>query len=189
MKLVLIALMMTIVMFQAAACSKAVKTPPPEVTIYFEDNAQFELISPAGTRVMIDVASPNALSSPPTEKDILLTTHSRGDHLNVNFADAFPGQQIKIEQGEIELPDVRVFSIQGSHNSTPPAEQGDNFIFVIDMGLSSTWFCHRHGRYALCAFLRPGTRQPLTGAACCPRQGGCSLCTVFQLLVPLWGSP
>ena len=134
MKPVLIILWTIFILFNVTACSGTFKTPLPEVTIYYEDNAQYELISPAGTRIMVDVASPAALSSPSTEKDILLTTHSHGDHLNTNFADSFPGQQIKIEKGEIQLPDVSIFSIQGSHNSTPPPEEGTNYIFVIDMG-------------------------------------------------------
>jgi L-ascorbate metabolism protein UlaG (beta-lactamase superfamily) len=83
---------------------------------------------------MIDVANPSALSSPPTDQDILLTTHSHGDHLNAKFADAFPGKQLRIEKGEIILPDVSIRSIQGSHNSTPPPDQGNNYIFVVDMG-------------------------------------------------------
>jgi L-ascorbate metabolism protein UlaG (beta-lactamase superfamily) len=134
MKPVLLIVWTIFILFAVTACGGAVKTPPPEVTIYYEDNAQFELISPAGTRILIDVANPNALSSPPTEKDILLTTHSHGDHLNASFSDAFPGQQIVIEQGKIELPDVSIFSIQGSHNATPPPEEGSNYIFVIDTG-------------------------------------------------------
>jgi L-ascorbate metabolism protein UlaG (beta-lactamase superfamily) len=117
-----------------AACSGAAKTPFPEVTIFYEEGAQFELISPGGKRVMIDIASPNVLSSPPTEKDILLTTHSHSDHLNVQFADSFPGQQLRIEKGEIKLSDVSITSIQGSHNSTPPPEEGSNYIFIVDMG-------------------------------------------------------
>ena len=134
MKPVVIIFGMMFISFGVAACRGAVQTPLPEITISYEDNAQFELVSPAGTRVMVDVASPNVLSSPPTEKDILLTTHSHDDHLNANFSDSFPGQQIKIEKGEIKLPDVSIFSIQGSHNSTPSPEEGNNYIFVIDMG-------------------------------------------------------
>ena len=115
-------------------CSQAAKTPLPEVIIYYDGGAQFELVSPAGTRVMIDVAYQAALSSPPTEKDILLTTHIHNDHLDVAFADKFPGKQLRIEKGEIILPDVSIHSIQGSHNSIPPPEEGTNYIFVVDMG-------------------------------------------------------
>lgn len=34
------------------------------VKLYYEENAQVELISPKGSRVLIDVHDPNALSSP-----------------------------------------------------------------------------------------------------------------------------
>lgn len=69
------------------------------------------------------ISAPTALSSPPTEKDILLTTHSHGDHLNTKFADAFPGKQLRFEKGESILPDVSIRSIQGAHNSTPPPDR------------------------------------------------------------------
>lgn len=134
MKSFLIILWSLLFLAEMTACGKAEKTPPPEVTIYYEEGAQFEVVSPAGTRVMIDVASPTTLSSPPTEKDILLTTHSHNDHLNVAFADEFPGKQLRFEKGEIILPDVIIRSIQGSHNSTPPPDQGSNYIFIIDTG-------------------------------------------------------
>jgi len=133
MKTSLIILCGVFLLAGVTACSKAEKTPLPETTIYYEEGAQFELISPEGRRVMIDVAFPDALSSPPTENDILLTTHSHNDHLNKSFADAFPGQQLRIEKGEIKLGDVSIFSIQGAHNATPP-EQGSNYIYVVDMG-------------------------------------------------------
>lgn len=133
MKPFLIILWSLLLLAVGTACSKAEKTRLPKTTIYYEEGAQYELISPSGTRVMIDIAFPDALSSPPTEKDILLTTHSHTDHLNISFADAFPGKQLRIEKGEIKLEDVSIFSIQGSHNSTPP-EQGNNYIFIVDMG-------------------------------------------------------
>jgi L-ascorbate metabolism protein UlaG (beta-lactamase superfamily) len=39
-----------------------------------------------------------------------------------------------IEKGEIQQADVSIKSIQGSHNSTPPPDQGTNYIYIVDMG-------------------------------------------------------
>jgi hypothetical protein len=110
-------------------------TPGPDVTVYYEGNAQFELISPGGRRVLIDVYDPDMLSSPPTEEDILLTTHRHGDHFDGSFAGSFPGQQILAEAGEINLPDVTIRGIASAHspNEIPVPRGGSNYIYVIDM--------------------------------------------------------
>jgi hypothetical protein len=64
-----------------------------EVTIYYEGNAQAELLCCEGTRILIDVALPDRLSKPATKSDILLTTHMHSDHYNPRFA--FPGKKIQ----------------------------------------------------------------------------------------------
>ena len=110
-------------------------TPGPEVTLYHEGNAQFELISPEGRRVLIDVYDPDLLSSPPTEQDILLTTHRHDDHFDGGFVGSFPGQQILNEEGRIDLPDVTIRGIASAHspNEMPVPRGGSNYIFIIDM--------------------------------------------------------
>ncbi len=109
-------------------------TPGPEVNVYYEGYAQFELISPEGRRVLIDVFDPDLLSSPPTEDDILLTTHRHDDHFQGSFTSSFPGQQILNEVGEIDLPDVQIRGIASAHGDELPVPRGgSNYIFVIDM--------------------------------------------------------
>ncbi len=71
------------------------------IKLYYEENAQVELISPAGSRVLIDVNNPDALSSPPTANDVLLTTHNHGDHRRLDFVKSFPGKQLEIKTGAI----------------------------------------------------------------------------------------
>lgn len=122
---------------QPAPTSTPIPTAAPEsqVTLYYEENAQFELISPQGTRVLIDVFNPSALSSPATEKDILLTTHAHNDHIKGDFADSFPGQQLRIQEGEINLPDVSIRGIASAHSGGEfKPERGGNYIFIVDMG-------------------------------------------------------
>jgi len=124
---------------QPAPASTPISTSPPEstqVTLYYEENAQFELISPQGTRVLIDVFDPSALSSPVTEKDVLLTTHGHDDHIKSDFAGSFPGQQLKIQEGEISLPDVSIRGIASAHSAAGEfkPEGGSNYIYIVDMG-------------------------------------------------------
>jgi L-ascorbate metabolism protein UlaG (beta-lactamase superfamily) len=104
----------------------------PEVTIIYEGNAQFELINSAGTRVLLDVASPDNLTGPATSADILLTTHGHRDHVNSDFLESFPGQQLNAEQGQINLADVSIKSIKSAHNANNELD-GSNYIFVVDM--------------------------------------------------------
>jgi L-ascorbate metabolism protein UlaG (beta-lactamase superfamily) len=108
---------------------------PTSVTLYYEEVAQVELISPQGTRVLIDVFDPAALSSPPTENDILLTTHGHEDHFHQDFVDSFPGQQICIREGEINLPGVTIRGIASAHSAASEIKPGlGNYIFIVDMG-------------------------------------------------------
>jgi L-ascorbate metabolism protein UlaG (beta-lactamase superfamily) len=106
------------------------------IRLYYENSAQVELISARGTRVLIDVNDPEALSSPPTEKDVLLTTHNHGDHRRVDFVKSFPGQQLDAKIGEIKMEDVMIRGIASAHNEGDEfrSEGGTNYIFIVDMG-------------------------------------------------------
>jgi L-ascorbate metabolism protein UlaG (beta-lactamase superfamily) len=110
--------------------------PPPAITFYYEGNAQFEIVSPEGTRVFFDVIDPASLSAPATAKDILLTSHGHTDHYSSAFSKSFPGQQINFKEGEINLPDVKVKVIAAAHNVNDPLlpENGTNYILIVDMG-------------------------------------------------------
>lgn len=103
--------------------------------LYYEENAQVELISPTGTRVLIDVNAPEALSHPATDKDILLTSHNHGDHRRLDFIKLFPGKQIDVKTGLIVLDDVSIKSIASAHSDEDVFrdEGGSNYIFVVDM--------------------------------------------------------
>ena len=116
------------------AISKASKAGDP-IQLYYRDPAQVELISPKGSRVLIDVCDPGALSSPPTEKDVLLTTHNHGDHRRLDFVNSFPGQQLDVKIGEIKMEDVVTRGIASGHYERAEfrSEGGSNYIFIVDM--------------------------------------------------------
>jgi len=117
-----------------ATDTPAPTSPPqePQVTFYYENGAQFELVDSAGTRVLIDVAEPKSLRSPATEKDALLTTHTyHSDHYNRAFATSFPGQQL-VEAGTLDLPGVAIKGIESTHSDS--ANSGKMVIYIVDMG-------------------------------------------------------
>ena len=105
------------------------------VWLYYEENAQVELISQTGTRVLIDVCSPEVLSRPVTEKDILLTTHNHGDHRRLDFIKSFPGRQIDVKTGRIVLDDAAITGIAAAHSDGEVfrEEGGSNYIYIVDM--------------------------------------------------------
>lgn len=114
----------------------AAATPMGKVKVYYEDNAQVELIAPDGTRVLIDVYDPHLLSSPATATDILLTTHTHSDHMDQQFVDSFPGRQIFVQVGAIQRPGLAIQGIAAAHNrnATPVSKDGTDYIFVVDLG-------------------------------------------------------
>jgi L-ascorbate metabolism protein UlaG (beta-lactamase superfamily) len=109
----------------------------PKITLYYVGkSAQVELVSPQGIRVLIDVAYPAMLSSPPTEQDILLTTHHHADHFVPSFLKSFPGPQLDVQVGEISKGDVTIHSIMAEHAATNfgAASICPNAIYIVDMG-------------------------------------------------------
>lgn len=118
-----------------AANVAASATPAESLTIYHADPAQVELIASSGRRVLIDVWDPTLLSKPVTADDILLTTHSHEDHYDAAFVDAFPGQKITFEEGQINLADVSIVSIPAVHDEgqSPMPKDGSDYIFIIDI--------------------------------------------------------
>lgn len=113
----------------------ATPAPPPGVSIYFVDTAQFEITTPTGRRVLIDVGNPSQLTSPPNEGDVLVVTHTHKDHYNQAFIDSFPGQKLIVEEGQIELPEVSIRGIASAHAAGDPflPKDGSNYIFIIDV--------------------------------------------------------
>jgi len=120
----------------------ATPEPPSKVTIYYEENAQVELISPEGARVLVDVYYPNGLSRTAVETDILLTTHTHHDHIQREFDESFPGQQLFATAGELEAEGVHILGINSAHNSLDEIDINkvsdpamiSNHIYIIDIG-------------------------------------------------------
>lgn len=112
----LIGLIVLICLPASFCCSPDQARAAEEVKLYYEENAQVELIAPQGRRILIDVHDPSGLSRPPVSKDILLTTHNHADHRRLDFVKAFPGQQLDVRTGKIQLAEVSIQGIASSHN-------------------------------------------------------------------------
>ena len=120
--------------------SSSVKNAPAEtvkegVTIFYHTSAQFELVDSDGNRVLMDIRSPENLTSAATSSDILLTTNTQYRTYVQEFVDSFPGEQLFLEAGEIKTPDVSITGIaSGINPAEDVANASRNFIYIIEMG-------------------------------------------------------
>ncbi len=109
-----------------------------KTTLRFEEQSQFEIVSPEGVRIFIDVSDPSHISSAPTADDILLTTHSHPDHYIPAFVDKFPGMKITFKPGQLKAKDVDINCIPSSHTRDitfdAKDESASDYIFVINIG-------------------------------------------------------
>lgn len=112
------------------------RTPTSGVTIVNESTSQFELWSPGGVRVFVDIVYPDRVTGAAATRDILLTTHLHDDHVAPAFVDAFPGLQLYNRSGTLTSADVRVVGLNAQHNDGDPMTDGKatDHIFVIDIG-------------------------------------------------------
>lgn len=112
-------------------------TPLPAcVTLIYSGYAQFEIIDPSGLRVLVDVYDPEVLTSPVMATNILLTTHTHWDHYNQEFQAAFPGDQLFVQTGSLELQGANIRGIASAHNAGDRfrPEGGTNYIYLIEIG-------------------------------------------------------
>jgi hypothetical protein len=121
---------------EPTAMPQPTATEKPSVTLTYGDNAQVELVTPAGRHIYIDVWNVSFLTKEPSADDILLTTHMHTDHYFKDFVDSFPGQKIIMATGEIDLPDVKITAIVSAHLPNDPldAAKATNFLFLIETG-------------------------------------------------------
>ena len=89
------------------------------MTLIYEAYAQFEIIDPAGQRVLVDISDPEKLSYPVSATDILLTTHTHWDHYKPEFQAAFPGDQLFVQAGSLSLSGVEIQGLASAHNARP----------------------------------------------------------------------
>jgi L-ascorbate metabolism protein UlaG (beta-lactamase superfamily) len=110
--------------------------PAQGVVIVNEAVSQFELLSPGGVRVFVDVVYPDRVTAPPAAADIHLVTHLHDDHYDQAFVDAFPGKRLVNASGTVSSGDVRVQGIDAAHTEGDPltGDGATDHIFVIRVG-------------------------------------------------------
>ncbi|MBN2084792.1 MAG: MBL fold metallo-hydrolase [Anaerolineales bacterium] len=121
----------------ATATPEPTATGKPSVTLTYGDNAQVELVTPAGRHIYIDVWNVSLLTKEPSADDVLLTTHMHPDHYFKDFVESFPGRKITMAAGEIDLPDIKVTAIVSAHLPNDPLDdpaKATNFLFLIETG-------------------------------------------------------
>jgi L-ascorbate metabolism protein UlaG (beta-lactamase superfamily) len=106
------------------------------VSLIYGGYAQFEIISRARERILVDVYDPDKLSRSVLESDLLLTTHMHWDHWNEGFQTAFPGLQLFVKEGFLKAPGVLIQGIASAHNAGNRlrSEGGTNYIYMIETG-------------------------------------------------------
>lgn len=125
-----------------SASASATPAATGGVTIYdhtdagADGQAMYEFVTPTDRHVYVDVVNWDVVAKPPTADDILLITHDDIDHLQPGIVEAFPGESIVMEDGSIDLPDVRITSVPTMHDAGVEVNtaEADNFAFVIDTG-------------------------------------------------------
>ena len=129
-------LVMTITLTALACAPLIAQSASPAVRVSYATSAMVEIVSPGGVRVLIDVYKPNLLSSPATDKDILLTTHGHDDHYDYAFLQSFKGRQLRIEAGSIEQGDVKITGIPSAHNNDylSGEKNGTNYLVLVETG-------------------------------------------------------
>lgn len=106
----------------------------PQISLYYGENAQFEIVSPGGIHVFIDVHNPSVMSKKGDKKDLLLSTHHHPDHYVYAVADNFKGRQLDVKTGTLTSGDVKVTGIASAHNAGDPLldQYGTNYIYIIE---------------------------------------------------------
>ncbi|HEX2952376.1 MAG TPA: MBL fold metallo-hydrolase [Bacillota bacterium] len=125
-------LMIAVAIFVIIFCN-TVMADEPSLIVRQEGTAQFELFSPGGVRILMDVCRPDILSTPANKDDILLSTHLHQDNFKMKFTESFPGKQLYACSGEIKDRDVYIQGIPSSHRATEPFSLGTNHIFIIEV--------------------------------------------------------
>ncbi len=112
--------------------SEAAPTVADRIRIAYEESGQIELMRANGSRILIDVWNSASLSKAASPSDVLLLTHSEREDLA--FQNAFPGPKLITEGGEIQVGDLAVVSIEGSHtDEAPVAGAASNYILVFEV--------------------------------------------------------
>jgi L-ascorbate metabolism protein UlaG (beta-lactamase superfamily) len=144
MKRTLAALAVFLLAVQAAPAADKADKP---ITIRWHGQSFFEVISPAGVRIVLDPHAIENYGRISVQADLILLSHFHNDHTQVNVVENVKKAKIltglKDEKGEgrrIEwnaidekVKDVRVRTVGTFHDNAGGMERGKNAVFVLDV--------------------------------------------------------
>jgi L-ascorbate metabolism protein UlaG (beta-lactamase superfamily) len=128
----------------AAARPAAAEDP---VTIRWHGQSFFEVISPAGVRVVIDPHAIENYGRISVRADLVLVSHFHNDHSQVNVVENLKkakilnglkdekgdGRRVEWNNVDEKLKDVRVRTVGTFHDNVGGLERGKNSIFILDV--------------------------------------------------------
>jgi L-ascorbate metabolism protein UlaG (beta-lactamase superfamily) len=117
------------------------------VTIRWHGQSFFEVVSPAGVRIVLDPHAIENYGRISVQADLVLLSHFHNDHTQVNVVENIKKARVitglKDEKGDgrhadwnivdEKLKDVRVRSVGTFHDNVSGMERGKNGIFVLDV--------------------------------------------------------
>ena len=120
----------------------------PKLTIRWHGQSMFEIITPAGTRIVTDPHAIDVFGRKNLEADLILISHRHNDHTQVGVIENW--KKAKIVHGIKDLKgdgkkfdwnlvdekfkDVRIRTVGTYHDTTFGMERGKNAVFVLEVG-------------------------------------------------------
>jgi L-ascorbate metabolism protein UlaG (beta-lactamase superfamily) len=117
------------------------------ITIRWHGQSFFEVISPAGVRIVLDPHAIENYGRISVQADLVLVSHFHNDHSQVNVVENLKkakvltglkdekgdGRRVEWNNIDEKLKDVRVRTIGTFHDNVSGLERGKNGIFILDV--------------------------------------------------------
>jgi L-ascorbate metabolism protein UlaG (beta-lactamase superfamily) len=128
----------------AAPLADAADNP---ITIRWHGQSFFEVISPAGVRIVLDPHAIENYGRISVQADLVLLSHFHNDHTQVNVVENLKKAKVltglKDEKGDgrhvdwntvdMKLKDVRIRTVGTFHDNVGGLERGKNGVFILDV--------------------------------------------------------
>jgi L-ascorbate metabolism protein UlaG (beta-lactamase superfamily) len=137
---------LTVLLFAVQAAPAADSADKP-ITIRWHGQSFFEVISPAGVRIVLDPHAIENYGRISVQADVILLSHFHNDHTQVNVVENVKKAKIltglKDEKGDgrrvdwnvidEKVKDVRIRTVGTFHDNVGGMERGKNAVFVLEI--------------------------------------------------------
>jgi L-ascorbate metabolism protein UlaG (beta-lactamase superfamily) len=131
----------------AVFCTVPSASAENAITIRWHGQSFFEVISPAGVRIVIDPHAIENYGRISVKADLVLVSHFHNDHSQVNVVENLKkakvltglkdekgdGRRVEWNNIDEKLKDVRVRTLGTYHDNVNGLERGKNAIFILDV--------------------------------------------------------